>query len=168
MEIWKDIKGYEGLYKISNLGNVKSLPRATTKGKLLVKNLDSYGYEKVTLSKNGIHKQFSVHKLVATSFIENPYNLKSINHKDEVKTNNIVSNLEWCSEKYNVNYGSCIPKRSNRRKRAVLQFSKSGELIREWASAVDAEIALGISRKQISAVIHNLHKTAGGFVWRLK
>ena len=71
IEIWKDISGYESLYQVSNYGNVRSLPRYTTKGKNLSKSLDNYGYEKVTLSKNGIHKQYSVHKLVAIMFIPN-------------------------------------------------------------------------------------------------
>lgn len=94
MEKWKDIKEYEGLYQVSNLDNIKSLPRATTKGKILVKNLDYDGYQKVTLSKLGVHKQFSVHKLVATAFIPNPNNFTEINHIDENKANNSVDNLE--------------------------------------------------------------------------
>ena len=166
MEKWKDIKEYEGLYQVSNLGNIKSLPRATTKGKILVKNLDYDGYQKVTLSKLGVHKQFSVHKLVATAFIPNPNNFTEINHIDENKANNSVDNLEWCTSTYNIHYGTCISRRSYRRKVKISQYDLQGNFIREWNGAVDAERILNISRKQISACLRENHKSAGGFIWK--
>lgn len=168
MEIWKDIKDYEGLYQVSNTGLVKSLPRLTTKGRILVQNEDKDGYFKVTLSKQGAHKQFSVHRLVAEHFLNNPNDLKIINHKDENKHNNIVDNLEWCTSSYNINYGGCISRRSSNRKRPILQYSEDMQFVQEFAGGVDAEIQTGISRKLISACLRGTHKTAGGFIWRYK
>lgn len=166
MEEWKDIKNYEGLYQISSLGNVKSLARNTTKGKILVKNLDKDGYQKVTLSKLGFHKQFSVHKLVAIAFIPNPNNFKEINHIDEDKTNNSINNLEWCTSKYNIHHGTCINRRSSNRKIEIVQYDLQGNFIKKWNGAVDVEKALNISRKQISACLKGKHKSASGFIWK--
>ena len=101
-EEWRDIKGYEGLYQISNLGRVYSYH----KGDCLNLNKDKDGYLVVGLHKNGKKKPYSVHRLVAKNFIENPNNLPQINHKDENKSNNRVDNLEWCTARYNSNYGT--------------------------------------------------------------
>ena len=101
MEEWKNVIGYEGLYEVSNKGNVRNVRRNT----LLKLSKNKYGYIQVYLYKNGIKTGLTVHRLVAEAFIENPDNLPEVNHKDEDKTNNRVENLEWCSHKYNVNYG---------------------------------------------------------------
>ena len=103
-EIWKSIKGYEGLYEVSNLGRVKSLLYG--KERILKPQKQRNGYLHIILCKNVKMKTFKVHRLVATAFIPNPECFEQINHKDEDKTNNCVSNLEWCSSKYNKNYGS--------------------------------------------------------------
>lgn len=102
VETFLSVPGYEGLYEVSNLGNVKSL----RSGKLMKRSLTSFGYEMTTLSKDGKQKTYLIHRLVALTFIPNPENLEEINHKDEVKTNNSVENLEWCTRKYNLNYGT--------------------------------------------------------------
>lgn len=113
-EIWKDIKGYEGIYQVSNLGSVRSLERKimhgdgkpyTVKEKMLKPAITSHGYQSVHFSIDNLAKIFKVHRLVAEAFIENPNNLPSINHKDEIKTNNAVENLEWCTVQYNNTYG---------------------------------------------------------------
>ena len=101
-EIWKDIKGYEGLYQVSNLGNIKSI--RTNKNLLFEENYK--GYLRVSLCKNGKHKHYKVHRLVGIAFIPNEYNLPQINHKDENKHNNAIDNLEWCDNWYNNHYGS--------------------------------------------------------------
>ena len=101
MEEWKNIIGYEGLYEVSNKGNVRNVRRNT----LLKLSKNNYGYINVYLYKNGIRTGFRVHRLVALTFIPNPDNLPQVNHKDEDKNNNSVDNLEWCDHKYNVNYG---------------------------------------------------------------
>lgn len=115
-EIWKDIKHYEGLYQVSNLGNVKTLDKYVNsgiknnnkvkrKGKLL-KQYNKRGYLQVTLTHNNKRKYVGVHRLVAQAFIPNPNNLPQVNHKDEDPLNNHVENLEWCTAKYNCNYGN--------------------------------------------------------------
>ena len=102
MEEWRAVPGYEGLYEVSNTGNVKSL----IKNKIIKGFINRSGYRLVGLSKNGIRKKITIHRLVAQVFIENPDNLPEVNHKDEDKTNNNVDNLEWCDRKYNNNYGT--------------------------------------------------------------
>lgn len=108
MEVWKAIEGYEGLYEVSNLGRVRSLDHYDSIGRfhagvMLKPQLDS---RKNYLHVNLSGKSVNVHRIVAKAFIDNPYNYEEINHKDEDKTNNRVSNLEWCTRKYNNNYGS--------------------------------------------------------------
>lgn len=101
-EEWRDILGYEGLYKVSNLGMVYSMKRK----KIMKLSKTEKGYYKVYLMKDGTGKHKKVHRLVAEAFIPNPNNLPQVNHKDEDKTNNIVTNLEWCTAEYNSNYGT--------------------------------------------------------------
>ena len=109
MEEWRDIKGFEGKYMVSNLGRVKSLNyRRTGKEKILkaYPNKDDYGYLKVSLYKDGKVRYPLVHVLVATAFLENPDNLPEVNHKDENSKNNCAENLEYCRWLYNVNDGT--------------------------------------------------------------
>jgi len=110
MEDWKDIIGYEGLYQVSNMGNVKSLPRLTRalngaimpfKGKSLIPQIDKGGYCRVSLRKNSIAILHSVHRLVAMHFLQNPYNFDEVNHKNGIKTDNRATELEWCNRSYN-------------------------------------------------------------------
>ena len=114
-EIWKDIGGYEGLYQVSNLGNVRSIDRKITdkrgyvylkKGKILSKGIISLGkgYVMYNLWKENKIKRKLAHRLVAEAFIENPYNKNEVNHKDLNSMNNNVNNLEWCTHKANVDY----------------------------------------------------------------
>lgn len=112
-EIWKDIKGYEGLYQVSNLGRVRSLDREVDcmrgeyiekrlyKGRIKKPSTGSDGYKRVHLNRDRNPKCFLIHRLVAEAFIDNTYNDECVNHKDEDKSNNIVSNLEWCTYQYN-------------------------------------------------------------------
>ena len=113
-EIWKDIQGYEGLYRVSNLGRVKSFHKA--KEHILSPGKDKDGYFQVQLYKNGINKMRKVHRLVAQAFISNPNNLPQINHKDENKQNNNVDNLEWCTNEYNHNYGTAVKRAAEKRR----------------------------------------------------
>lgn len=99
-EEWKDVVGYEGLYQVSNKGNVRNAYGKTRKAKI-----DRYGYETINLSKDGLKKWYAVHRLVAMAFVENPNNYPSVNHIDENKTNNDYRNLEWCTVEYNNKYG---------------------------------------------------------------
>lgn len=114
MEEWKDIIGYEGIYKISNTGKIKSLSREfvrsnnrnfITKEKILINGLNSRGYVSITLyNKDKVKKKLLVHRLVAEAFIENKENNPVINHINGIKTNNNASNLEWCTQGYNLNH----------------------------------------------------------------
>lgn len=102
-EIWKDIIDYEGLYQISNYGNVYSC----ISNKILKPSCNTNGkYLGVILCKNGKKRRFQIHRLVATAFILNPYNYPIVNHKDGCDTNNYYTNLEWCTYEYNNNYGN--------------------------------------------------------------
>ena len=113
-EIWKDIKGYEGLYQVSNFGRVKSLTKyhKTKKGyfskeRILKLIRNERGYLLVGLCKNWKKQKVFVHRLVAETFIPNPNNLPQVNHINEFeKDNNSIDNLEWCTCKYNCNYGT--------------------------------------------------------------
>jgi hypothetical protein len=124
-ELWKSIEGYEGLYEISDLGNVKILERKRPNGKLYKEKImraNARGnYAEVSLYKDGKATHHLVHRLVAEAFIPNPDNLPQVNHRDENKKNNCVDNLEWCTAKYNCNYGTIA-----RRKRRFAQ-DKKGE-----------------------------------------
>lgn len=106
-EIWKDIKGYEGAYQISNFGRIKSFQGSDKYHKrkeiILSKGIRNT-YEIIQLSKNKTRKSFQVHRLVAEAFLPNPHNYPIVNHKDFNRLNNNVDNLEWCTQKHNVNY----------------------------------------------------------------
>ena len=108
-ENWKDIKGYEGIYQVSNLGNVRSSyvnnQRGSEFNTVLKQKKSREGYMEVTLCLNSIKKSILVHRLVACAFIENPSCYPVVNHLDECKWNNHVNNLEWCTQKHNATYG---------------------------------------------------------------
>lgn len=104
---WKDITDYEGIYQVSNLGEVRSLNyRGTGKTRIIKQDTGRRGERKVRLYKNNKYKNFQVHRLVAIHFIPNPNKLPQVNHKDENTSNNLWTNLEWCTSKYNCNYGT--------------------------------------------------------------
>lgn len=122
-EVWKDIQGYEGKYQVSNLGRVKSLNYGRMNiEKILKPGLNSKGYPQVWLSRNGKKNVFFIHKLVASAYVSNDniFNIQ-VNHKDEVKTNNRADNLEWCTAKYNNDYGTrkARAKETKNKKRAL-------------------------------------------------
>ena len=170
-EIWRDVVGYEGLYKVSNLGNVMSLKH---KKPFLLKPGKTYdGYLIVRLSNhNKLIKSFLVHRLVSKAFLPNPNNLPQVNHKDEDKTNNRVDNLEFCTKFYNNHYGTCIERISktltNRKdlSKPVLQFDINKNLLNEYQSVREAERNTGIQSGNICRVCKGKRKYAGGFIWK--
>ena len=180
------------MYEVSNKGQVKRLDRDTIgkdgkkyhrKERILKASLEGSGYLKVHLFDNeGREKTLKVHRLVAKAFISNPEDKSDVNHKDEVKTNNCVENLEWMTHKENMNYGTrteravkSISKDTykaigevtrKRLSKPVVQYSKDGELIQIWSSINEAGRQLGISHGNISLVVQGKRKTCGGFVWK--
>lgn len=194
-EIWRDIKGYEGLYQVSNLGRARSVDRYVNhsksglilrKGKIIEPHSNKQGYLHVILCKNGVTKTFSVHRLVAMTFPDlvdwtedakgKPFEVLQVNHKDEHKDNNCVDNLEWCTEPYNKNYGNrtqkVIKKLINHPSysKPVLQYTLNGQFVTEYPSAQEAERQTGINHSNISQCCRGrLHyNTAGGYIWKYK
>lgn len=172
-EIWKDIKNYEGLYKISNFGNVKSLPRKRTikNERLLNYTINNKGYKVITLCKNSKPKMFLIHRLVAMAFIPNLNNKPFVNHKDSNPLNNCASNLEWCTQKENLkyswDYGNNYKYRKNieentkirieryknnieRCSKKVFQYTLSGKYLMEYNSITEASQKNNINLKHIS------------------
>ena len=180
MEIWRDIPGYEGLYQVSNLGNVKSLNwKSTGREKNLYLKPHNKGYYQVELAKNGRKKTFVVHRLVALAFIENPNGFSCINHKDEDKHNNCVENLEWCTASYNVKYSLARKQRTthvSRRKgcrykgtnsdKHILQIAPDGTIVKEWECPREIFCKTGMSDWSISECCRGKRKTAYGYKWQ--
>lgn len=184
-EIWKDVVGYEGLYRISSLGRVYSLPRDFTdimgrhiikKGHYMkVKINKQTGYPSLGLSKNGKYKSHCIHRLIAESFIPNPNNLPCVNHIDENRANSVLSNLEWVSYSTNNTYGRANTKRAVRLRKtlkesgkiqAVCQYTKQGVLIREFPyGAEEVEREYGYEVKE---ALKKDNHTSHGYVWRYK
>lgn len=161
-EIWKDIPEYEGLYQASNLGRVKGLRRdvptcygknKTVSERICKPTLHNNGYVSVLLSKDGVKKMISVHRLVAEAFLPNPDNLPQVNHKDENKQNNAVVNLEWCTASHNINYGTRNQKVANKRSRKVKCYSLDGELINVYNGITESMRNLKLPTHAISLII---------------
>ena len=163
-EIWKNIENYEGLYQVSNLGQVRSLKSGETKN--LKPGNNGRGYLFVILYKDGKMKRLYLHRLVAKAFIPNPLGYPVINHKDENPSNNHVSNLEWCSVRYNTCYGTSLKRIAAKLSKPVLQYDKQNNFLRRWPSTMEVERKLGFHQAGICACSNGKCKTAYGFVWR--
>lgn len=165
-EQWLDIPGYEGLYQISNFGRVKSF---YFKNPRILKPHKVKGYSNVELYKNKKKKQFYIHRLVMENFcpIEN-MNVLDVNHKDEDKSNNHISNLEWMTHKDNLNYGSRAEKARMKIQGKNSSRSKKVRCIEKdviYEALREAERQLGIPATNISKVCKGKIKTAGGYHW---
>lgn len=168
-ELWKPIAGYEGLYQVSNHGNVRSLFRYK---KTLKPWAIGTGYLMVYLSKGKSRRAFLVHRLVANAFIPNPENKPQVNHLDENRANNNVSNLEWCTCRENHNHGSHNEKisKANRnhpqKSKPVEQCTPNGEFICFYPSIAEAARKTGMNNSEICSCCQGKRKTHGGYVWR--
>lgn len=130
---------------------------------------DDKGYLIVKLSKNNISHTIKVHKLVANAFIPNPFKLPQINHRDEDKTNNNVDNLEWCTNKYNCNYGTHNKRMSKTLSKTVYQYSNNYDLIKVWDSAVQCSRENSrYNHRHISECCLGKRKTHQGYKWSYK
>jgi len=158
-EIWRPIKNFEGLYEVSNFGRVKR------EGRLKAQHKNNSGYFLVNLYKNNIQHTYLVHRLVAEAFIENPNNYQCVNHKDEDKENNNANNLEWCTRKYNINYGTCAERIGRAHSKSVIQIDKNGNIVEKYDSILCAERMTGISNGNIGDCLRGRRKTAGGYLW---
>ena len=165
-EIWCPIKGYEGLYEVSDQGRVRSLKFG--KERIMKPQRNTCGYLMVVLYKNGEKNNCMIHRLVSQTFIPNPDNLPQVNHKDENKENNSVHNLEWCSSKYNTNFGTRNQRASMKLSKPILQYTKSGEFVREWKSMNGVQRNLGFYHGNISFCCTGRRKSAYGYIWKFK
>jgi len=171
-EVWKNIVGYEGKYQVSSFGQVRSIDRIDAsgkkrKGRLLKPCKDKDGYLYVGLSDGGVTIR-RIHKLVAEAFIGSCPNGHQVNHKDENKTNNRIENLEYVTAKQNINYGTGIKRRAEKRGSAVCQLSKSGDVIAKYRSLREAAKETGIDFRNIRkcCIGEKYYKTAGGYIWK--
>lgn len=156
--MWKDVNDFEGLYRVSDKGEVYS----EITNKILRPAKNRCGYMQVVLSKNGKLKYITVHRLVAKAFIPNPECKKQVNHKDGNKENNSVDNLEWCTSQENIMH--CIYV-LNKRKVPVAQCLKDGTVVRIWGSIVEAGRGTGIKAPHIWRNAQGIRPSAGGFIF---
>ena len=175
-EIWKDIIGFEGIYQISNLGNVMVLNYKNTKTKhMLTPKKNNKGYLWVELWKNKKSHCFLIHRLVAEAFIPNCYNLPLVNHKDENPLNNAIDNLEWCTYSYNVKYsidlhpertrGKVRTRKPYKHERPVIQKSFNGEIVKVYSCAADVTYEHKYNQWSILQCCFGNRKKAYGYIW---
>lgn len=168
-EIWKpvDIEYYKDEYLVSNLGNIKSL-----KNNIIMKPSRLYnGYLTIPLTRNGYTTRYTVHRLVATAFIQNPNNMPQINHKNGIRTDNNITNLEWCTAQENIkdainrNRGRGYIKVGGQPKK-VKQYALDGKFIKEWNSIKEVTKQININSGNIVNCCKGKRKTAGKFIWK--
>jgi hypothetical protein len=172
-EIWKSVIGYEGYYEVSNYGSIRN-----SKLKILKPSIWGAGYRTIKLSKNNIKETFTLHRLIAIAFIPNPENKPTINHKDGIKLNNNINNLEWVTFSENNKHALCtglrkspwigITGKDNPNSKSIQQFDKHNIFVREYSNAREANKITGINYKHISDCCLNRRKTTGGFIWKFK
>lgn len=191
-EIWKDVVGYDGFYKVSNKGRLMRCERIASNNHLLPNKIKvlrekNNGYYGTTIVDcNGNYKNVLIHKLVAQAFIPNPENKPCVDHINGIKADNTVENLRWCTYKENVNFPLSLKNRSaagkiaqnkphtiqskiaSSHKKKVLQYTLDGDFLREFESLHEISRMLGFSVPNISACCNNRRKNAFGYIWKFK
>lgn len=179
-EEWKDIKGYEGLYQVSNIGRVRSIDRITTniggrknlyKGRILRLNMIKVGYLYAHLCKNNKVKAFRVHRLVASAFIQNPNNYPQVNHKDKNKANNIVNNLEWCTASQNQIHSVSLGRNYNITKvqelcKREISVYRNGVFVAHFNSKKECCEKLGLTKDSVYRTLKGEYKQHKGFTFK--
>lgn len=183
-EIWKPVNGYEGIYEVSNKAEVRSIDRYVNgvngsmrfiKGKLIIPHINNNGYLLCDLYKENKRKNYLLHRIVAEAFIPNPQNYEVVNHKDNVRTNCLPSNLEWCNMSYNHKYSYDYNNRKekmnwrkgkeNKLSKPIIMKDLNGKFIKRFDSISCADRYTGISNNRIVACLKGRTKTCGGFLW---
>lgn len=178
-EEWKPVKGFEGLYEVSNMGRVLSLPRISIHGnkaggtsyipvpkRLLYLNKLKNGYVHVVLLKNGKRHDYALHRLVALHFCDGYKHGLVVNHKNEIKTDCRALNLEWCTEQYNHLYGTARERTAKANWKGVAQYDSNGNLIATYKSGKEASEKTGFHRASISDWCRGAHPCRAGFIWK--
>lgn len=189
MEIWKDIRGYEGIYQVSSAGRVRSLDRTVHfsdgrfrkyKGQILKReSRTSSGYKQCILKVNGFSKYAYIHRLVAQAFVNNPENKPEVNHINGNKLDNTAENLEWVTASENDYHAVAtgLRKPSEKQKKVasyygklngkpVVQYTRSGEAVCRYESGYAADRSMGFRLGSVSEACSGKCKTRGGFVWK--
>ena len=172
-EKWKSVIGFEGLYEVSDKGRIRSIDRwieqqgrmQLYKGCIMSQYINNSGYLMIRLSKENKKYSFTVHRLVASAFVPNPNGFQYVNHKDENKTNNSADNLEWCTNEYNINYGTATLRRAKKMGTKICQYDLEGNLINEYYSIKNAAKVNGIPSSTIGDCVRGNICQSHGYIW---
>ena len=164
IEVFKDIKGFEGHYQVSTLGRIKSFKRGAT---ILKPFICKKGYMHIDLLLMGKRNTSIVHRLVAKTFIPNPENKPEVNHINEIKHDNRLINLNWMTRLENIHHGTGLFRLAQGQLKAVNQYTMDNVLVKEWESAKEAH-SFGFDNGNVSRCCNNKKKQYKGFIWRFR
>ena len=163
VETFVKIEGFEN-YEVSNLGKVRNIKS----GRIIKPSLNKNGYLRLWLCENNKKKYLYLHRIIATAFIDNSEEKPCVNHIDENKTNNDLSNLEWCTERENAIHGTRTKRAAEKHFKKVIQLDLNENVLNEFESMKQAEQETGVFARNISSCCNGKRKSAGGFKWMKK